>query len=131
MRGTSALGWRGSFGCPMVTGDAVFIPSRGAEASLRAGAEISVDTGYESVEDVQLVLGTTQEYMRGMEDARDYLVGGPVVFVAPLGNIQVSVRGLIFTLERGDLDGLDPQVGDFLHFELHGLTLWDKGPISG
>jgi hypothetical protein len=125
VRGTSALGWRGQFGCPLVVGDAVFIAARGREANLRAGNSLAVETGYESVAGVKIV--PTAENMRPLDNPGDYLICGRVVHVAPQGIVRVSVRGLIFNLERAELHGLQPQVGDGLEFLLQGLSLWDTG----
>jgi len=48
-----------------------------------------------------------------------------VVFTTPQGIVRVSVRGLIFTIDREELEGLNPTLGQYLKFAVHGLTLWD------
>lgn len=127
VRGTSALGWRGTFGCPLVTGDAVFIPARGFEHNLRVGNEVVVETSFESISGLHIipVSASNPETMHAIDGGRDYFVRGTVVFNAPEGLIRVSVRGFVFTLDREELGGLEPQSGDILEFNLHGLTLWD------
>jgi hypothetical protein len=125
VRGTSALGWLGKFGCPLVTGDAVFIPARGHEDNLRAGSQLTVETSFDEVRELQVQRGDVPDSMHPLTNPCDYSITGTVTSVAPQGVVRVSVRGLIFTLERKELNGTNPQVGDHLSFELHRLTLWD------
>jgi hypothetical protein len=126
VRGTSALGWRGRFGCPLVVGEVVFIPARGLEDNLRAGNHIQAETGHEEISHFK-VNATAAESMQPLELRGDYLVRGLVVHVAPQGMIRVSVRGLEFALERDELGGANPKNGDHVEFHLHGLSLWDTG----
>src|SRR5262245_8875576 len=82
VRGTSALGMPGKFGCPVVVGDVVFIPSRGFEHNLRPGSTISVETGYESLSEVEVVAldaSSNAELMEPGGEPGDYLVRGRVV----------------------------------------------------
>lgn len=124
VRGTSALGWRGKFGCPLVAGDAIFIPVRSHEDNLKVGNELTVETSYDEIHNVRLV-ADAQDSMRALDNSADYDVTGTVMFAAPEGIVKVSVRGLIFTLQRKDLNGVSPKLGQHLAFELHRLTLWD------
>ena len=126
VRGTSALGWRGKFGCPLVVGEAVFIPARGHEDRLRSGAMINVETGHESISEFK-ILSEVADGMRPLDCAGDYAVCGHIVHVAPQGIARVSVRGLTFELERSELNDTTPKVGDSVEFLLHGLSLWDSG----
>jgi len=126
VRGTSALGWRGKFGCPLVVGEVVFIPARGLEDNLRAGNHIQAETGYEEISRFTMN-SSPAESMQPLELRGDYLIRGLVVHVAPEGMIRVSVRGLEFAIERRELEGADPRVGDHVEFCLHGLSLWDTG----
>ena len=125
VRGTSAFGWRGKFGCPIVTGDAVFIPARGRERDLRVGNTISVEPGHESVTEVQLHVAGV-EGMKPLDNPGDYLLNGKVVFCAPQGVVRVSIRDFVFELQRDELGGLEPAIDDRIQFALHGLSFWDK-----
>jgi len=125
VRGTSALGWPGKFGCPLVTGDAIFIPARGFEHNLRVGNEIDVETSFEDIDDARIVGGDTPDSMCALDNAGDYEVTGTVTHVAPDGFVRVSVRGLFFALDRKELKGIEPQPGEHLAFRLSRLTLWD------
>lgn len=126
VRGTSAFGRRGTFGCPLVVGDAVFIPSGGREDNLRAGSSISVETGYEDVSEFAVVEEAAESMLR-LDMPGDYLITGRVVHVAPQGVVRISVRGLHFEIERDELRGVSPEVGQHVSFKLHGLSLWDTG----
>lgn len=125
VRGTSALGWRGTFGCPLVVGEVIFIPARGYEDNLRAGNSITVQTGYEEISEFKIVQSWQPDGMQPSGAAGDYLVRGEVVHCAPQGNVRINVRGLEFTLEREALNGAQPQLGDRVEFSLHGLSFWD------
>jgi hypothetical protein len=126
VRGTSALGWTGKFGCPLVIGDAVFIPARGFEHNLRVGNSIAVDTSFDEVDDVAIVAADAPDAMVALESAGDYEVIGEVMHAAPEGNVVVSVRGLQFTLERKDLRALVVELGQRLRFNVRRLVFWDK-----
>lgn len=125
VRGTSALGWPGTFGCPVVTGEAIFIPARGYEHDLRIGRELTVEASYNAIDNLEIVAGSEIESMQPLREPYSYKVCGSVTNATNAGNVSVVVRGFAFTLERGDLDGVAPSAGDKLRFELHGLTLWD------
>lgn len=125
LRGTSALGWRGKFGCPLVIGDAIFVPARSREYNLKVGNSLTVETSYDEIANVRLVAAGTPDTMRALDNPTDYEVTGTVTFVAPKGIAKISVRGLMFTLERKELNGIDPHPGQHLTFELRRLTLWD------
>ena len=127
MKGTSAFGWRGKFGCPLVVGDAVFIPAKGQEDNLRSGNSIAVETGHEDISGFRVLNGDGggKESMQPLPMPGDYLVRGLIVHCAPAGNVRVSVKGLEFTLERAELGGAQPAVGDTVEFALHGLSFWD------
>jgi hypothetical protein len=125
VRGTSALGWRGSFGCPLVAGEAVFIPARGHEHNLRPGNSIQVETSFDEVQNVRIVEENADDRMIALGNSCDYEITGTVTFTAPEGIVVVSVRGLNFSLDRKELNGVAPKVGQRLAFELSRLTLWD------
>jgi hypothetical protein len=125
VRGTSALGWRGSFGCPLVAGEAVFIAARSQEYNLRPGNTISVETSFDEVENVRIVADDADDSMVALDNPCDYDITGTVTFAAPQGIVVVSVRGLNFSLDRNELKDIAPKVGQHVAFELHRLTLWD------
>lgn len=126
VEGSSALGWSATFGCPLVTGEVIIVPARGHEDDLRPGAEIFVETSFQSVDNVAVVpKPPAVESMRRLSDSCEYEVCGLVIACAPQGNVRVSVRGLEFTLHREDLGDLQPQVNDYLRFAVHRLTFWD------
>jgi hypothetical protein len=126
VRGTSAFGRRGKFGCPLVTGEVIFIAAAGAEGNLRVGNSLNVQTGWESLSNLKLIDSAIPPSMQPLAVSGDYLIRGRVIFVAPQGIVRVSVRGLIFALQRQELDGLDPQLDEMLECCLHGLSMWDQ-----
>lgn len=127
VRGTSAFGWRGKFGCPVVTGDAVFIPARGRENDLRVGTTLSVEPGHESVSQISIKASAAADSMKPLDNPGDYLVQGKVVSCAPKGVVRVCVRDFVFELQRDELEGLEPAINDSIQFALQGLSFWDKG----
>lgn len=126
VRGTSALGWSGKFGCPLVIGDATFIPARGFEHNLRVGNSLSVDTSFDEADGVEILADDAPDSMVALEAAGDYEVTGVVMHAAPLGNVVVSVRGLMFTLERESLGAIRVEPGQHLRFNVRRLAFWDK-----
>jgi hypothetical protein len=125
VRGTSALGVRGTFGCPLVVGDVIFIPSRGFEDNLRMGSTIQVDPGYESVSDVETIPGDELvELMEPAGEPGDYLIQGRVAATTG-GFTRVSVRGFVFAVDNRDLPECSLQIGDGLRFKLQRLHFWD------
>lgn len=125
--GTSALGWRGKFGCPLGIGDVIYVASAGDEANLRVGSTIAVKTSFEYVNSVSFTSALLNDCLEPVSSQGDYKVRGRVVSVAPEGRVQISVRGLLFDLERESLDGAKPKVNDYAEFQLYGLVFWDKG----
>lgn len=125
VKGTSALGHRGKFGCPLVTGEAVFIPARGFERNLRVGNVISVETAHESVSNFRVV-DEQSDMMQALDQAGDYAVRGRITLQAPQGRITVAVRGFTFRLDRSELNGQTLSIGQYVQFNLHGLALWDE-----
>lgn len=126
VRGTSALGWSGKFGCPLVIGDAIFIPARGFEHNLRIGNSIAVDTSFDEADQIETVGADTADAMVALPTPGDYQVTGGVTHAAPEGNVVVSVRGLMFTLERKDVGACPLAPGQRLRFNVRRLVFWDK-----
>jgi hypothetical protein len=126
VRGTSALGWRGKFGCPLVVGEAVFLPCTGRERDLHIGNTIVVEAGYEDISD--FVIGSSNALsIQPLDNPGDYLVNAEVLRVAPEGMVQVAVREFELAVERKHLNGTQPCVGNHVTFKLYGLSLWDSG----
>jgi hypothetical protein len=125
VRGTSALGVVGSFGCPLVVGDAVFVASRGFEDNLRGGTTIEVEAGYESLSDIECVSADeVSETIEPCGEPCDYLVHSRVISVQS-GIVRVSVRALYLNIEREHLGGLTPEEQGGVRFKLHRLHFWD------
>lgn len=125
VHGSSALGWPATFGCPLVIGEVIIVPARGQEDDLRPGAEIEVQTSFQSADQIQIVQKPhAVESMRRLSDAYEYEVCGIVIASAPQGNVRVSVRGLEFTIDRQDIGELQPQINDYLSFVVHRLAFW-------
>lgn len=128
IRGTSALGWPGKFGCPLVIGDAIFIPARAHEHELRVGNSISVDASFDEIDEPMVVDDGVPDGMVALATAGDYEVTGSVTHAAPQGNVSVSVRGLNFTIERKELGTVMPEVGQHLRFNVRRLVFWHVVP---
>lgn len=126
VRGTSALGIRGTFGCPLVVGEVIFIPSRGFEDNLRAGKSIDAEPGYESLSDIAILPAGTQETIQPAAEPGDYAIQCRVLSVVAAGDVRVGIRGFVVAIDRRDLQGLIPKVDDGLKFTMHRLSLWDK-----
>jgi len=102
------------------------VPCAGASAHLAPGRTIDVDAKQDYVTKFTLLADTTSPLMTAEPSGGDYFVRGPVIFSYDTGDFGVEVGGFIFTLHQDDVLGQRPPIDQWVSFELHGLSLWDR-----
>jgi hypothetical protein len=123
-----ALGFRGHFRSPLVSGVAIFVPYSGRQEELVGGKTIWVETGQESVSNFMVVPSDDVPRIEALSEPGDYAVVGTTV--TNIGDAQFDIvvgENLYFAVDNDETGGIVPKVGQRVSFTIHGLSLWGEG----
>jgi len=96
---------------------------------LLAGRDISVETSQDRIADFRVLLDQDQSIgqFAPLATACDYEVTGRVVFLdQEVFDVEVGPGGCLFTIGFDEITPITVNKGDWVTFNLMGLTLWDE-----
>lgn len=123
------LGYKCTFKCPIVSGQAVVVPYTNREDALVIGKKLSVETSQEAVYGFKVVSNGTPIKVRPLNEPGDYHIIGEIVLNTGNTVFDIEVDDFSFTIDIEESDGLIPNLGDKVSFKIHGLALWDENVI--
>lgn len=124
--GDTALGYKGKFTCPIVSGAAILVSCTGREETLVLRASLSVETSQEGVTNFVILSNQSDHSIIPLDQAGDYRVIGTVSLNGDDEVFYIDVGDFTFIVDIDETEGIIPQKGDTVEFILHGLTLWDE-----
>ncbi|MEM7232892.1 MAG: hypothetical protein AAF517_11980 [Planctomycetota bacterium] len=124
--GTAQLGYITEFVTPNVKGRATLVPGNGSPDSITPGAVIEVDVKQDYISRFRKL--DDQQIQLKIDPLGDgeFSVQGKVIFSFDDGDFGVDVGGFVFTLDDDDALGRRPEIDDWVSFEVHGMSLWEK-----
>ena len=124
--GDTALGYKGEFTCPIVSGAAIFVPYSGREECLVPGVSLSVETSQEGVSNFRILSTHSEHSITPLDQAGDYCIIGTVSLNGDNEVFYIDVGDFNFIVDIDESEGIIPQKGDTVEFIIHGLSLWDE-----
>lgn len=124
--GDSALGYKVTFSCPLVSGTAILVPYTGLEDRLSPGVSLSVETSQEKVTNFKIVNDSIDELISNAAQDGDYQIVGTVGLNSEDEVFYIDVGDFKFILDVEETEGVKPKQGERVGFSIFGLILWDE-----